>query len=118
MVEKQTGEPKVVPQDYREGMITRIDKSGTTYIPQAMYQDELRLIQRGNRLTCAGLVAGGLGLVTAACAGTVATIDFIRGCGNEQIQRAMVGYPPISTVECFQEGILWIPQMFRHFFSW
>ena len=118
-VEKQTGEPKAVPQDYRANMVTRVDKDGsTTYIPESMYEQELNFVRSGNKLTCAGLVAGGLGLVTAVCAGSIAVMDFVRGCGNETIQRVMLDYPPVSTVECLQEGFLWIPQMFRHFFSW
>ena len=118
-VEKQTDEPKAVPQDYRAGMVTRVEKDGsTTYIPESMYEQELNLVRSGNRLTCAGLVAGGLGLCAAIGAGSLAALEFIRGCGNENVMRALAGFNQISTLQCVEEGIRWIPLTFRHFLSW
>ena len=114
---KDTGIPQA-PNDLHQHMIKRVDKDGTTYIPEAM-AESLNLYDKATRFKAN--VALGLGVLASGgvlCTGTVAILEFVRGCSNETIMRSLAGFEPVSTAQCVQEGFQLIGIAIRHFWSW
>jgi len=90
-------------------IMVRGQDGSTTYIPKEMV--DISSITRDVKARMAlAVVAGGAlacGIVTA----TVAAVDFVRGCSNENVIRTVLGFPTATLAECLKES----PAMFRVF---